>query len=376
MIDSGRLYEYLHQKGIRFFSGVPDSLMKDFLQYLQEHAVPGEHIITANEGLAIALASGYHFRTGRIPLVYLQNSGLGNIINPLSSLVDPEMYAVPMLLLIGWRGMPGKKDEPQHQKMGRITIPMLEAMEVPYYLLSDQEEELFDTIQTAITKAADCSCPVALLVPGDIFAPYTAMNAEKDFFSLGREEVIREIINRFSGTEKLICTTGKTGREFYELNKEAGNKFTNYLLCAGAMGHAGHIALGVSADHTSTILLDGDGALLMHLGGLTTIAPFAAGDFFHIVLNNGQHESVGGQPTAGFSADLCGLAAAAGYSNTVLIQTDEELKQWLATAPSQKGLHFVEIRIKQGSRQNLGRPAGVPVEWKNDFMNAIQKKPD
>lgn len=373
MIETGRLYDYLQQNGIRFFTGVPDSLMKDFLQYLQDHAAAGQHVITANEGLALALASGYHFKTGKLPLVYLQNSGLGNLINPLSSLADREMYAVPMLLLIGWRGMPGTTDEPQHKKMGKITVPLLGLMDVPHFLLGKEEESVFETIQKAIGTAKNLSSPVALLVPEGIFTGYTTPTKQVDEYSLGREEVIGHIMDHFSGEERVVCTTGKTGREFYELNQLRGNKFRRYLLCAGAMGHAAHIALGI-ADTGKTLVLDGDGALLMHMGGLPTIAEQATGRFIHIVLNNGSHESVGGQPTAGFTVDLCGIAAACGYPETVFIQTKEELLHWLQQLSTDKGLQFVEIRIRQGSRKDLGRPAGEPVQWKNDFMQAIKKK--
>lgn len=375
MIDPGRLYEFLQEKGIRFFTGVPDSLMKDFLKYLQDHAKAGEHIITANEGLAIALASGHYFRTGFIPIVYLQNSGLGNIINPLSSLADKEMYGVPLLIMIGWRGKPGSPDEPQHKKMGRITIPLLEALELPFFVLEENEAASFRMIGEAVAMATTISSPVVLLVPEQIFETYTG-KTEKDLYKLNRETVIRNIIDQLKGDEMVICTTGKTGREFDEQNKLAGGKIKKYFLSVGAMGHAGHIALGVAGrGGGTTILLDGDGALLMHMGGLATIAQYARGNFLHIVLNNGSHESVGGQPTAGFRANLSGIASACGYPRTFCIKTEEELKPWMATISNVQGLNFVEIRISRGSRKDLGRPAGEPPGWKKDLMNAIKKDP-
>lgn len=373
MISPERLYNFLKQHDVSFFTGVPDSLLKHFLKYLQEHASPDQHIITANEGLAVGLASGYHFATGKLPLVYLQNSGLGNIINPLTSLADLEMYSVPMLLLIGWRGKPGTKDEPQHVKMGRITKDLLEVLGVPVYLLGENEEASFNTINIAIKEAVTVNKPVALLVPEDIIELYEGKTAESQY-SLVREEVIKKIIIKLKGDETVVCTTGKIGREFYEQNELQQKKISNYFLSVGAMGHASHIALGV-ANHKKgrTLMLDGDGALLMQLGALPVIAQQAKNDFIHIVINNGSHESVGGQPTAAFFADNCGIAKAAGYPKTVRIINERELSHWLDNDFALPGLQFVEIRTNQLSRKDLGRPAGTPADWKNDFMKALRQ---
>jgi phosphonopyruvate decarboxylase len=373
MISPGKLYDFLKLKNVSFFTGVPDSLLKHFLKYVQDHSTPEEHIITANEGLAVGLASGYHLATGKLPLVYLQNSGLGNIINPLTSLADKEMYSIPMLLLIGWRGKPGTKDEPQHVKMGRITKDMLEVLEVPVYLLGEKEETSLSTINGAIEEAMEYKKPVALLVPEEIFEPYEGKAVENQY-SLVREEVIKKIITQLKGDETVVCTTGKIGREFYEQNELQQKKISNYFLSVGAMGHASHIALGV-ASHTTgrTIMLDGDGALLMQLGALPVIAQQVKNDFIHIVINNGSHESVGGQPTAAFFADNCGIAKAAGYPKTVRIINEGELIHWLDNDLALPGLQFAEIRTNQLSRKDLGRPAGNPAGWKNDFIKALRK---
>jgi phosphonopyruvate decarboxylase len=374
MIVPERLYNFLQQQGINFYTGVPDSLLKHFLKFIQDRSNEGDHIITANEGLAIALASGYYFRTGKLPVVYLQNSGLGNIINPLTSLADKEMYAVPMLLLIGWRGRPGTNDEPQHSKMGRITIPLLEVLEVPCYLLEADEDLSFKKIAEAIDVAINEKKPVVLLVPEEIFEKYRGAN-EPDIYSLQREEVLAQIINHLCGDETVICTTGKTGREFYEQNLKAEKKISKYFLSVGAMGHASHIALGVKeGPNEKIIVIDGDGALLMHLGSLPTVAHYAKENFIHIVINNGCHESVGGQPTEGFFVDFCGMAKASGYKNTVSVTNNIELKQWLNNGLSSKNLQFVEIRTSRNSRNDLGRPAGKPADWKNDFMSALKNK--
>jgi phosphonopyruvate decarboxylase len=373
MISPGRLYDFLKKKDVSFFTGVPDSLLKHFLKYVQDHSSPDEHIITANEGLAVGLASGYHFATGKLPLVYLQNSGLGNIINPLTSLADKEMYSVPMLLLIGWRGKPGTKDEPQHVKMGRITKDLLEVLEVPVYLLGENEEASFSTINHAIEDAVEHKKPVALLVPEEIFEIYEG-RVEGNNYSLVREDVIKKIIAQLEGTETVVCTTGKIGREFYEQNELQQKKITSYFLSVGAMGHASHIALGVAKSKTGrTLMLDGDGALLMQMGALPVIAQQVSNDFIHIVINNGSHESVGGQPTSAFFADCCAIAKACGYTKTVRIINEAELEYWLSKDLSSPGLQFVEIQTNQLSRKNLGRPAGNPADWKNDFMKALRK---
>jgi phosphonopyruvate decarboxylase len=371
MIRPERLYQYLTEKDVSFFTGVPDSLLKHFLKYLQDHSGAGQHTITANEGLAVALASGYHFSTGKLPLVYLQNSGLGNIINPLTSLADREMYSVPMLLMIGWRGRPGTKDEPQHSKMGRITLPLLEALEIPYYILDEEEVSVFKKIDEAIAEAVNKQQPVALVVPEEIFTAYEGI-VEPDDYSLLREHVIKELVTALQGNEMVVCTTGKIGREFYEQNYNQGKKISRYLLCAGAMGHASHIALGIQRKPgEKMIMLDGDGAVLMHMGSLATLGRHAGDGFIHIVINNGSHESVGGQPTEGFNIDLCGVARACGYQQTVCITREGELKLWLSKGFT--GTQFAEIRTNKLSRANLGRPAGEPVDWKKDFMNASKK---
>lgn len=371
MISPVRFYSFLSEHAVHFYTGVPDSLLKSFLSYVQEHAAPEDHVITANEGLAIALASGYHLRTGKVPLVYLQNSGLGNIVNPITSLADPEMYGIPMLLLIGWRGQPGTRDEPQHRKMGRITAALLEAMEIPLFRPEGDELEVLRTVEDAIVTAKEGERPVALLC-ADIFEPYTA-NPVPAIYPLEREAVIAALIAKLSGHETVICTTGKIGREFASQNEAAGQKIKASLLSVGAMGHANHIALGLQEEGRTVVMLDGDGALLMHLGSLPTIASQHRGNFLHVVLNNGTHESVGGQPTGAFGADLSAIAYACGYEHTQQIMDEEALQNWLNSIGQLKGLQFVEIRVKSSSRADLGRPDGDPLEWKESLVRALRK---
>lgn len=373
MIHPERLYNYFKELGIDFYTGVPDSLLKDFLKYIQDHADSPDNIITANEGLAVGLASGYHFKTGKLPLIYLQNSGLGNIINPLTSLADKEMYAVPIILLIGWRGRPGTTDEPQHVKMGRITIPLLDVLEVPHFFMDADESFSFDSVDKAIALAIAEQKPVALIVPEGVFEKYEGKE-KADEYSLVREEVIGHIIEKLNGDEVVVCTTGKSGREFYESNTAAGNKISKYLLSVGAMGHANHIALGIKGkSNEKIVMIDGDGAVLMHMGSLPVIAHHATTDFIHIVINNGSHESVGGQPTEGFFVDCCKMALACGYKKAVCIKDETELTDWLSNGFDSTETQFVEIRTNRSSRPDLGRPSGIPIDWKHDFMNALKK---
>ncbi len=372
MIQPASLYDFFQKNGVRFYTGVPDSLLKSFLTYVQEQVSDQKHIITANEGLAMGLAAGHYFGTGSIPLVYLQNSGLGNIINPLTSLADKEMYAVPMILLIGWRGRPGTKDEPQHLKMGRVTRNLLEALEIPVYELNEDEAKCFPVIDKAIKVALKQNTPIALLAPEGIFNKYEVPET-KSRYTLQREKVIAQIIERCKGDEIIVCTTGKIGREFYEQNYKAGGKISKYFLSVGAMGHANHIALGLKLNADSrVIMLDGDGALLMHMGALPTIARYAGVDFMHIIINNGGHESVGGQPTGAFKIDFSMLGESCGYKKTVEIGNGKELKDWLATSFRESKSSLVEIRTSLASRNDLGRPSGTPEEWKNNFMKALK----
>lgn len=374
MIIPEKFYYELQKRGIQFYTGVPDSLMKSFLKYVEQKTERSNHIIAANEGLAIALATGYYLRTGLLPLVYMQNSGLGNAVNPLMSIADKEVYGIPMLLLIGWRGMPGTKDEPQHKKMGRITKGLLECMEIPVFEITSSENLLEEKLNSAIEKSFTLQQPVALLAHPGCFIDYNISIPESNY-PLSRAQVLEKFIQKCKGNEIIVCTTGKTGREFYELNKIHDEKINKYFLSVGGMGLANHIALGLADDKKKIIMFDGDAAMLMHLGSITQIGLQETNPaFLHILLNNGSHESVGAQPTLGFATDLCGIAAACGYKKTISITNEIELDAWLAHDFFKDEKQFVEIRINNVSNSNLGRPEGKPQEWKNNLMKNLLKK--
>ena len=352
MIKPEAFLSKLKEEKINFFAGVPDSLMQGFLTCLQ-HNVP-ENFIAADEGAAVAMAAGYYLATNKIGLVYLQNSGLGNCINPLTSLVNEEVYGIPMLLLIGWRGQPGKKDEPQHQKMGAITLSLLQNLGISYYILSTKGEENWSRqIEEASLKTKQISHPVALVVEEGFFE--TESLDDQETYELSAEEVIASLYSTLQDSDVIICTTGKIGRIFYQVNQKHGKRIRKYFLNVGAMGHTSAIAAALSRyTQGRVIVLDGDGALLMHLGSLAVNRGISSSRFVHIILNNGAHQSVGGQPTVGFTIDFCIMAKACGYENIVCISKAESLRQHLEEPLPEKS--FIEIRINTKMADILPRP--------------------
>ncbi|XP_071451850.1 phosphonopyruvate decarboxylase-like [Hetaerina americana] len=371
---------------INFICGVPDSLLKDFCAYVSENVSTEDHVIAANEGNAIAIAAGYHLATGKSPLVYMQNSGLGNAVNPLVSLAAPEIYRFPMLLLIGWRGEPGKRDEPQHQLQGRLTPSILAALGIPFQTLPDYIEGAQQALATAKYHLGNSRSAYALLVKRQTFLPY---NAKRNVVTNGRSGAVltREIaiqlladgVNKRGEKAALVGSTGMASRELFEHRTARSQAHSTDFLCVGAMGHASSIALGLAlhSPKTKVYCIDGDGSVIMHMGalpvagGLHTLVP----NFRHVVLNNGAHDSVGGQPTAAAnfnSINLTQVALACGYKEARLAVSKEEAVdgvEWLSTTT---GPAMLEIRVKKGGRKNLGRPTKSPVHTKEAFMKQLQ----
>lgn len=365
MISPKRFYSTLESEGVAFLSGVPDSLLKEFCAYVDAVVPINAHTIAANEGSAIALAAGFHLATGKLPLVYLQNSGLGNTINPLLSLTDSEVYSLPMVVLIGWRGGPGLQDEPQHIKQGRVTPALLDAMELPWRELTGDPDAAEGLAVWASQKAVEISAPVVLLVHRGAFSeaedrhPVSEMNAAE----LTRENAIALITSILSPDTVVVATTGMISRELHDQRIRFDQDTSSDFLTVGSMGHASQIALGIAQarDDLNVVCLDGDGAALMHMGGLATIGTTRAGNLLHIVLNNGVHDSVGGQPTAARHMSLSGVAAACGYETIAeVVTTESELINVMTQLASESGKRFVEVRVKPGSRPGLGRPKETP----------------
>lgn len=373
MIEVEQMFKALKENDIKFYTGVPDSLLKDICGYISDNTNSSEHIIASNEGAAISLAAGYHLATGKISLVYLQNSGLGNCVNPLLSLADKEVYGIPMLIMIGWRGEPGIKDEPQHQKQGRVQNAMLDAMEIEYETINDSTKDIDKVVNRLCNKSIKENRPVALIVSKNTFSSYKFQNVSVTEFEMNREDAIVEIVNSVKKEDVIVSTTGKASRELFEarVRKEQGNQ--NDFLTVGSMGHSNQIALGIALNTNKRVIcIDGDGAILMHLGSLAIIGNSKVSDLIHIAINNGAHDSVGGQPTVGFDVNFVEIARACGYDFAYSIDKKEEVNK-IINKHSKNGSVFIEIKVNKGARKELGRPTSSPVENKQALMKLLSE---
>lgn len=368
MIDPKDFHDGLERAGIGLFAGVPDSLLKDFCAYIDEHCPSGSHVITANEGNAVALAAGFHLTTGRLAAVYMQNSGLGNAVNPLTSITDPKVYRIPLVMIVGWRGEPGVKDEPQHVKQGRITPGQLDLLEIPYWVV-DGDSDVENVLSSAFQKIADTQSPVALLVRKDAFSPYKSQRKSPTVYPLPREEAIRKILSLANADDLVVSTTGKTSREVFELRVERGENQRDFLT-VGGMGHTASIGLGVALGQPGrrVLCLDGDGSVLMHMGALPIIGSLKPKNLVHVLLNNAAHESVGGQPTVADRVDFAAIAKASGYNAYYVATDDASLGQCWEQLALAEGPVLLEVKIKNGSRSDLGRPTSTPEQNKQAFM--------
>ncbi len=372
MISPADLFAALDRIDIDFYAGVPDSLLKSFCAYVEDHAEAGRHVITANEGNAVALATGYHLATGRVGAVYLQNSGLGNTVNPLTSLTDAEVYSIPMCLIVGWRGEPGVADEPQHIKQGRITPTQLELLDIPYWEVHADTD--LDAMMPEVAQALrERMAPVALLVRKNAFAAHKSQRQQLAFGTLSREDALRCLLESGETSDILVSTTGKTSRELFELRKARGESPRDFLT-VGGMGHTASIALGVALGQTSrrVVCLDGDGSSLMHLGAWPVIGSLKPKNLVHVLLNNAAHESVGGQPTVGDQVDFERVARSCGYTGYFRAETVEEIASVWPSLRNLDGPILFEIRIKTGSRDDLGRPTSTPIQNKEAFMRHVR----
>ena len=379
MIKPETFYNLLLKNNTDFFSGVPDSLLKNLCAYITDNAPAEKHIIAANEGTATALATGYYFATGKTPLIYMQNSGEGNMINPLLSLVDSDVYSVPLLILIGWRGEPGVHDEPQHVKQGKVTCDILDAIKVPYEVLTKEEGELSEQLDRAYSYIRANNAPFALVIKKGTFADYTLQRNNIVEAPMKREEAIEKIMLSANPKAAFISTTGMASRELYELREKHNMKHDSDFLTVGSMGHASQIALSIALQKTSRPIycIDGDGAAIMHMGGLSTIGVQNPSNLVHFVINNGSHDSVGGQPTVGLKINLPAIAKACGYKKAYSVESEIELNNILGDinnsfADGSNALTFVEIKVQKGARADLGRPKTSPVENKKAFMEFLK----
>jgi phosphonopyruvate decarboxylase len=377
MIDPASFVAHLDDLGVRFYTGVPDSLLKHLCSHVMLTLPREAHVIAANEGAAVGLAIGYHLRTGEAALVYLQNSGFGNAVNPLLSLADRDVYGVPMIVLIGWRGQPGVADEPQHVKQGRVMEAMIAAMDLPYAVLPREQPDADACLTEAVRTATERSSPYLVLVEKDTFAPapQPASGREDDLTHErpSREEALTVLVESLGNATLNVSTTGMLSRELFELRQRTGQDGSRDFLTVGGMGHASSIAMGIAVCETEREVwcLDGDGAALMHLGTLAVVADHGA-PLFHVVFNNGVHDSVGGQPTAVGAVDLPAMAQAAGYRRALATDSLDDIPGMVATLRRAGGPSLLELRVRPGNRAGIGRPTRSPAEAKDVFMAALR----
>jgi phosphonopyruvate decarboxylase len=373
VIEPFEFHRELERNGLTFYTGVPDSLLKDLCAYITDHVPPQDHVINANEGAAVALAAGYHLGTGRVGVVYMQNSGLGNAVNPLLSLADAAVYAIPMLILIGWRGEPGVSDEPQHVTQGRVMPELLNAMGLGYDVIGPDTADYADVIARAVRAAVEESRPRALLIRKGTFAAYPERRRRVE--GLTRAGAVECVLDALQPDDVLVATTGMTSREVFAYRERNGQGHERDFLTVGSMGHASQIALGLVQRDRHVFCLDGDGAALMHLGSLAIIGTQWAKTLKHVVINNGAHDSVGGQPTAAARIDLPAIARACGYLSADVATTAEETRQAVRRLRESDGPAFLEIRVASQPHTDAGRPTTTPVENKAAFMRALGHEP-
>jgi phosphonopyruvate decarboxylase len=373
MISPERFVDNLAEQGVTFYTGVPDSLLKQLNAHIL-HALPRErHVIAANEGAAVGIAIGHYLRTAKPAVVYLQNSGFGNMVNPLLSLADPDVYGVPMVIIVGWRGQVGVKDEPQHVKQGRVMAPLLDAAELPWAVLPKDDAEAEQCVKDAVATAMERGTPYVLMVEKDTFAEPAAKPAKAVSELPSREEALTALVEAVGDNTVIVSTTGMLSRELFEYRSRTGTDGERDFLTVGGMGHASSIALGVAmaAGDREVWCFDGDGALLMHMGSAAVIADHAPAHYFHVVFNNGVHDSVGGQPTSIDKVDIAAAARAMGYRYAASTADLSTLPAQVAALREHGGPSLLELRVRPGNRADIGRPTRTPQESKRAFMSAL-----
>ena len=363
--------------GADFFSGVPDSQLKSLCNYLMyKYGTDSRHhIIAANEGNCVALAAGYHLATGKVPVVYMQNSGEGNIINPVASLLSDKVYAIPVIFIIGWRGEPGVHDEPQHVYQGEVTIKLLDDMEIASYIIGKEttEEDLFHKMEE-FREILNKGKNVAFVIRKGALADAPKVEYINSY-SMKREEIIQHIV-AISDEDPIISTTGKASRELFETRVSNGQSHKYDFLTVGSMGHSSSIALGVAINKPTHKIwcIDGDGAVLMHMGAIAIIGANKPKNFIHVVINNNAHETVGGMPTVAGNVNLVDIAKACGYSYAVSVDSFEVLDRELISAKKRDNLSFIEVKSAIGARDDLGRPTTTAIDNKKMFMDYLKEK--
>ena len=368
---------FVNMLNVDFYTGVPDSLLKPLCNYLMDaYGIDSKHhMIAANEGNCTAIAAGYHLATGKVPAVYMQNSGEGNVINPLASLLNDKVYAIPMIFIVGWRGEPGVHDEPQHIYQGEVTVKLLEDMDVAAYVVTKEttEEELDAQMQVFRSLLAKGKDVAFVVKKGALSFEKNVEYSNKNH--MRREEIIEHIVN-VSKEDPILSTTGKASRELFEIREKNGQSHKYDFLTVGSMGHTSSIALGVVLQKPQQKIwcIDGDGAMLMHMGAMAVIGANKPSNLVHIVINNGAHETVGGLPTVASEINLVKMAEACGYPYAVRVSEFEQLDKELQAAKEHRELTLIEVECAIGAREDLGRPTTTALENKENFMRYLQER--
>lgn len=361
--------------GSDFYSGVPDSQLKALCNYLMDtYGIdPKHHVIAANEGNCTALAAGYHLATGKIPVVYMQNSGEGNIINPVASLLNDKVYAIPMVFIVGWRGEPGIHDEPQHIYQGEVTVRLLDDMDIKSFIIGKETtDEEVEAAMKDFRKILAEGKDVAFVIRKGALTDAPKVEYRNDN-TMVREQIIRHIVQA-SGEDPIVSTTGKASRELFETRVANGQSHKYDFLTVGSMGHSSSIALGVAINKPDRKVwcIDGDGAVLMHMGSMAVLGANKPSNLVHVVINNAAHETVGGMPTVAGSIDLVGIAKACGYPYAVRVDNFDDLDRELASAKTRDALSLIEVTCSIGARDDLGRPTTTALENKQNFMEYLK----
>ena len=371
-----KVEDFVNVLGSDFYTGVPDSQIKALCNYLMnEYGIDEKHhIIAANEGNCTALAAGYHLATGKVPVIYMQNSGEGNIINPVASLLNDKVYSIPAIFVIGWRGQPGVHDEPQHIYQGEITCDLLDLMDIENFTVSqDTTIEELEDIMEEYRKVLKTGKNVAFVI-GKNALTYEGKVEYKNGNEMVREDIIEHIV-KVTGENPIVSTTGKASRELFEI-RERNNQSHKYdFLTVGSMGHTSSIALGVAINKPDEKIwcIDGDGSALMHMGSMGVVGNVKPKNLVHIVINNGAHETVGGMPTVAESMDLVSIAKSCGYSYAVSVDNFDDLDSELNKIKNMDELSFIEVMCSIGARDDLGRPTTTAIENKENFMNFLSE---
>lgn len=377
MINVADFYEFLADNGIDYFTGVPDSQLKAFCDYITlKYGTGKKHIIAPNEGNAVALAAGYHIATGNTGLVYMQNSGLGNAVNPITSLTDLEVYGIPIVYLIGWRGQPGVKDEPQHVKQGKITLELLETLGINYFIIKKETklEELKNVYKNTMETILKNGKSAAFVVEKDAFEADGKFEGNNNN-ELTREEAIKAIADSVKEASIIVSTTGKASRELFEYREKNNLGHEKDFLTVGSMGHASMIGLSIAENSNKKVVcIDGDGAMLMHTGAAALIGSRKPENYLHILINNGAHETVGGMPTISYKIDWQNAVKSFGYTNAYRASSITEIEHYIKLSQGTKGPVLLEIITNAQSRKDLTRPNIKPIDNKINIMNYLKSQ--